>query len=297
MKELRKIIVVISAVIIIFSAISFFSIEKGYVKKIGKQFYKQYKMVSIDDCKLAVRDYGKGKPIIIIESGLACTKDMYLTLQYDLLKKYRVISYDHAGIGDSTPSEHPRTLPYYVGELRQMLRKEHAEPPYILIGHSLGGHIIRYYAYLYPDEVLGLVFIDHPHEDWFEYIRDNWTKDENEEYFKFWTKDNLYYKGTAQQELLSYEENCNMIKGIKIPLNTPALMFTGYNFPHFRKNDIEKEREDMNAWVKMQFSIIKDLAKKKQIVDWDAGHYFHNDKPELVYTEISKFVDGIITHK
>ena len=38
-------------------------------------------------------------------------------------------------------------------------------PPYILAGHSFGGHNMRAFANLFPDETAGLVLVDSPHEE------------------------------------------------------------------------------------------------------------------------------------
>ena len=66
------------------------------------------------------------------------------------------------------------------------MRRKNIHPPLILVGHSSGGHTIRYYTHLYPEEVAGLVFIDMPHEDWLNHIRENWSQEEINDYFPFW---------------------------------------------------------------------------------------------------------------
>lgn len=52
-------------------------------------------------------------------------------------------------------------------ELHILLTQAGIEPPYILAGHSFGGLVIRTYASLYPDEVVGLVLIDAAHPNQF----------------------------------------------------------------------------------------------------------------------------------
>ena len=41
-----------------------------------------------------------------------------------------------------------------------MLHRAGFKPPFILVGHSFGGLVMRRYALLYPDEVAGVVLID-----------------------------------------------------------------------------------------------------------------------------------------
>jgi pimeloyl-ACP methyl ester carboxylesterase len=50
-------------------------------------------------------------------------------------------------------------------ELRTLLKNAGVKPPYILVGHSVGGLILRVYAEQYPDDVAGAVLMDSTHED------------------------------------------------------------------------------------------------------------------------------------
>lgn len=256
----------------------------------GQRLFHISERVALDGYTLSVRDYGEGEPALIIEGGLACTKDLYTGLQYDLSRKTRVISYDHAGIGESTRSNSPRTLPHYVEELRALLEHEKVAPPYILLGHSLGGHIIRYFAHLHPEEVAGLIFVEHPHEDWFKYIRATWPEQDLDKYFLWWKPEGSAYKGTALEELLAYEENCDLVRGIHPPPGIPTLMFTGSADSHYQPGALDRDRR---VWTKMQASLIEGVHDKKHIVDWETGHVPHRQKPELFAHEIGLFIDKL----
>ena len=218
-------------------------------------------------------------------------------MQYGIAKKTRVIAYDHAGIGDSTISSNPRTLPYYVQELRSLIEHKNLTPPYILIGHSLGGHIIRYYTFQYPDEVAGLIFLDHPHEDWFRYIRENWSAEEQEQYFKRWDPEitNPKLQG-GKIEALQYDNNNDLIRGKKIPADIPVLMFTGRNLLHFRKHEAGIA-EDTRAWTDMQTSLLVGVNNARHVVDIELEHFPHNTKPEMVLKEVNLFIDAIMEQR
>jgi pimeloyl-ACP methyl ester carboxylesterase len=79
----------------------------------------------------------------------------------------QVCSYDRAGLSWSEPTPAARSIDTLVGELRLLLEHTGVPPPYVLVGHSFGGLIIRAYARSHPTEVAGLVFVDplHP-EEW-----------------------------------------------------------------------------------------------------------------------------------
>jgi len=262
----------------------------------GKALLRITELVPLGSYSLSVRDYGKGEPTVIIEAGLAVKKLSYYDLQYEIAKKTRVIAYDHAGIGDSTVSPNPRTLPYYVQELRTLLKHKNITPPYILIGHSLGGHIIRYYTYQYPDEVAGLIFLDHPHEDWFRYVRENWSAEEKEQYFKQWDPEITSPDQVGLIEATQYDNNNDLIRGKKIPADIPVLMFTGRNLGHFRKHEAGIA-EDTRWWTDAQSSLLDDVNNAKHVVDVELEHFPHKTKPEMVQKEVNLFIDAIIEQR
>jgi len=77
----------------------------------------------------------------------------------------RACSYDRAGLAWSDPGPTPRTMLQDAYELHALLRAARVKPPYVLVGHSVGGLIARVYAERYPKEAAGMVLVDPTHED------------------------------------------------------------------------------------------------------------------------------------
>jgi pimeloyl-ACP methyl ester carboxylesterase len=100
-------------------------------------------------------------PTIVFESGLgtAGTHDWARVLPL-LPQDLRVIRYDRPGLGGSADDGESPTTRHIAAVLHAALAAAGSAPPYILVGHSLGGTRIRMFAGLYPDEVAGLVFVD-----------------------------------------------------------------------------------------------------------------------------------------
>jgi pimeloyl-ACP methyl ester carboxylesterase len=261
-----------------------------------RRWRAQIQEVPLAGASVAYRDIGHGSPSVVIINGMSCTMGGYHELQDALAGTTRVLNYDRPGLGESGANSEPRTLDVIDKDLKNLLELLKVPPPYVMIGHSLGGHIIRYYAHKHPGEVTAFVFLDAPHEDWFRYIRSTWAKDEVEEYFKWWSLPSDEYQGAALEEKLTYEKNCDLIRGIGVPPNVHTLMFTGNNYGHFRKTSPGRE-EDRKKWAEMQASVLTGVKDGKQIVDFGAGHMFHKDRPKLVADELKKLIERLRTEK
>ena len=69
-------------------------------------------------------------------------------------------SYDRAGFGWSEPGPLPRTAGRIAIELHELLGRARIASPYLLVGHSFGGLVMRLLAARHPDEIAGLVLIE-----------------------------------------------------------------------------------------------------------------------------------------
>ena len=108
---------------------------------------------------------GQGRPAVILDHGIGGSSRDWRHVQRGLAATTRVCSYDRAGYGHSDPGPEPRTSSRIASELRTLLVRAEMPPPYILAGHSFGGHNMRAFANLFPDETAGLVLVDSPHEE------------------------------------------------------------------------------------------------------------------------------------
>jgi pimeloyl-ACP methyl ester carboxylesterase len=78
----------------------------------------------------------------------------------------RVCTYDRAGFAWSDRGPAINTVEQTMDDLHLLLRQASIAPPYVLVGHSIGGMLVRAYQRRYPQEVVGLVLVDAtPEED------------------------------------------------------------------------------------------------------------------------------------
>jgi pimeloyl-ACP methyl ester carboxylesterase len=133
-----------------------------------KQFPPRGQLIDIGGWRLHL--YGKGNesiggPAIILEAGIGSFSFDWDLVQSRVSSFAKVYSYDRAGSAWSDLWPRPHTMHQAVYELHTLLHKAQIPAPYILVGASYGGRLVRLYAQLYPAEVAGMVLVDSPPED------------------------------------------------------------------------------------------------------------------------------------
>jgi pimeloyl-ACP methyl ester carboxylesterase len=124
-------------------------------------------LVDIGGRRLHLMCKGAGAPTVILEESGLGTYRSWDAVQSALAPTMRVCSYDRAGNGFSEPGPPPRDARHLADDLSALLRVAKLEPPYILVGHSAGGLVVRLWAAEHPDQVKGLVLVDTAPEELF----------------------------------------------------------------------------------------------------------------------------------
>jgi pimeloyl-ACP methyl ester carboxylesterase len=106
---------------------------------------------------------GDRGPIVVFESGLGTDSSVWRAIVGPISEFAQVVCYDRAGLGQSKPLATPGraiTARSVTDALDQLLARAGLRPPFILVGHSLGGLYVQMFARRHPDEVGGLVLLD-----------------------------------------------------------------------------------------------------------------------------------------
>ena len=106
---------------------------------------------------------GKG-PTVLLEAGGGGSAAEWATVREQLGPAVRTCAYDRAGVGRSERGPEPRTMHQEVFELHALLGATKEAPPYVMVGQSIGGLLVRLYADAYPADVAGVVLVDPTHE-------------------------------------------------------------------------------------------------------------------------------------
>ncbi len=145
-------------------------------------------LVDIGGRSLYLECRGQGAPTVVLEAGYRSPATVWSDdlVQPDAPRQMvfggvaafsRVCLYERPGAGTvlndvlvpsrSDPVPQPRMMSDMVADLHALLQAASVPGPYVLVGHSLGGALVRLYEAAYPDEVVGMVLVDAGHEDLF----------------------------------------------------------------------------------------------------------------------------------
>lgn len=102
---------------------------------------------------------GEGSPTVVLEAGSGSDSATWSAVHDDVAAITRTCAYDRAGRGRSDPIER-HTLSHAAAELRALLAAADEAPPFVMVGHSLGGAFVRVFASENREEVEGLVLVD-----------------------------------------------------------------------------------------------------------------------------------------
>lgn len=122
-------------------------------------------LLEIGGQRLHLNCTGSGAPTVLLESGTGDVSVIWSLVQPGVSAFTRVCSYDRGGYAWSDPGTQPRTFAQLALELHTALGRLHVGPPYVLVGQSYGGLVIRGFAARYRSEVSGMVMVDAVHED------------------------------------------------------------------------------------------------------------------------------------
>lgn len=112
---------------------------------------------------LAASAHAGAAPTVVLQAGLGDGQSAWRPILRELAARGPVFAFDRPGYGDQAAVDGPRDPCTIAREQHALLEKNGIAPPYLLVGHSLGGLYQYVFARLYPNEVAGMVLLDPTH--------------------------------------------------------------------------------------------------------------------------------------
>jgi pimeloyl-ACP methyl ester carboxylesterase len=274
------------------------------------------RLINVGGLKMHIDCTGQGSPAVILESGLGDSYVSWRKVQPQIAKFTRVCSYDRAGLGFSDSSSRPRTSRVIAEELHALVRAADLAPPYVLVGHSMGGFDVRLFASLYRSDVAGMVLVDSSHPDQenrfppeLKNMEGSWLREaEFLEYTMTFGIPRLLdlcetdpLPRTAECNFHSARENVAELKAFaESAAQTAAAGSLGdlplavvSHDPDRPSSDLPADlaRPTNDAWEKMQEELAHLSSKGTQAIAKNSGHYIQIDRPDMVIDAVHSVVE------
>ncbi len=244
------------------------------------------RITDVDGHKLEYATAGAGRPaIVFINGGGPADMDSWRKVYPETNRISTVFAYNRFGDGNSDKVNAPQTGANIVATLRELLRGTGLNPPYVLVGHSLGGLYANLFARLHPDEVAGVVLVDSSHPDQGEMMRGASQgvilSVINAVFQKFYAAINP----TKYSETTSFDETASQLKKAGPFPDIPLIVITAGKRPSLASEEVIRMIKNH------QRSLVAMSAQGKQIIAEKSSHYVQNDQPEIVIQAIHEVVD------
>lgn len=224
------------------------------------------------DVEIATAGSG-GAATVVFEAGLGDDWTSWDTVANQVAQHTRIFAYSRPGYGASSPATTPRNARQIVEELRALLAHEGYRPPYVLVGHSMGGTYMELFAKAYPDEVTGAVLVDPRHRDFLATC-------EAAGLDSCGIPDHLLATQAASEiaEYQAFALASDEIRGAGTFGAYPVRVLTATDHP------VSPAREEL--WATMLGELAAEASNGEQIMVPGAGHYIQLDRPAVVVQAI-----------
>ena len=167
----KRIAIGLGALVVL--AIVFGSVTEVILRaRAARKYPAPGRLVDIGGRRIQLDCRGTASPTVVLESGLDNLGSVSWALVHDsIATTTRTCAYSRAGIMWSDAASGAFDSKRVAEDLHSALTKAGERPPFVVVGHSLGGPYALNFTGLYPTDVAGLVFVDASHPDQLERLR------------------------------------------------------------------------------------------------------------------------------
>lgn len=234
--------------------------------------------IDLGGYRIYTKTQGKSGSSIVFLSGLGDELGTWSIIQNELGRDYRTLSYDRAGVGLSTKAGHQSTGLDLALELKNLLAKSDLKPPYLLVGHSIGGLYARIFAGNYPHLVSGMVLLDYTLEDKILALKEVDLGGMTPEQLLKQIAGEMKLEDGSKQELISSLKTAEQVKASNLP-SYPVTVITAL------KPSPEETLEEIQMKSLLHRQFASSILDSKH-VQVQSSHHIHIDQPELIIAEI-----------
>ena len=223
----------------------------------------------------------RSAPTVVLEAGFGNGVASWSPVQPAIAEFTTVVSYDRAGSGQSEPGPTPRSAKQIARELHRGLQKAGFKPPYVLVGHSLGGPFVRVFASTYPNEVVGMVLIDPSQEAFYEWTKAHAAPDPDDHAAEL-----ARLPRGPRDEYAAIGVTYGQARAATVPRGIPVTLLTP-------NRDLSIPADARAAWSEKQREWIGQVSGATYRLAEKSGHFIQAQEPDLVVDAIRRVVDHV----
>lgn len=246
--------------------------------------------------------HGSGSPTVIFEAGLRSRGDIWNWARDGtgvlprITPSTRACYYDRPGtlahfpnVSRSDPVPMPRSTGEVVTDLHTLLDAAGVPGPYVMVGASTGGLIVRQYASLYPAEVSGLVLVDAISESMESLMKPKQFARYNAYYLQSPSEDASQYKDL---EAIDFHRSFAEMRPLRrTPRRLPVFVLSA-NYGFSPPTGVWRRFSELvnRTWKRSQLYLARLHPKTRRVVAFGSGHQIHVNRPSLVARFVLRMV-------
>jgi pimeloyl-ACP methyl ester carboxylesterase len=261
-------------------------------------------LVDVGGRNLWFQCVGYGTPTVILEAGGPDDSSVWFKVQSNGDQGYRVCSYDRANLGLSDEAPKPRTFVEMARDLHTLLVNARIDGPYILVGHSMGGSLVRVFRAVYPEEVVGLVLVDSAHPDMGPRLLAGLPQKSlfESKAIRIWRKYLAYQSDATGQEQANREGVDFLVSNEQVRVSQPlgdlplvviSRSPANHEWPGMPTLPAETMFALLQIWQDLQSEMVGLSSNSTQMIATHASHMIPTEEPKLVIEAIRNLVSEV----
>ncbi len=245
-------------------------------------FRSSGQQVDIGGRDLFLRCQGTGSPTVILEHGLGSDAASWRTVQEGLADQTKVCVTSRAGMtfSDPIPGDDIRTAQDAVDDLVNVLDIANTPGPYVLVGHSFGGYVVRLFADQHPDDVVAMVLVDSSHEDQTQRQTQRLEQLLSPEAWAELVRP----PDSANPERMGIEASGVQVGATRPLGDLPLTVLEAGGQDPGNRDDVQQGMAEL--WSSLQGELGALSTNSSHIVVPDSGHFIQIDQPDVVIDAI-----------
>jgi pimeloyl-ACP methyl ester carboxylesterase len=233
---------------------------------------------------------GRAEPLVIFETGLLAESSAWQAVFDSTAGFASVVRYDRAGRGLSDSAPLPRTIQDLANDLFRLLQAAKLSTPWLLVGQSIGGWVVRCFAAAHPAETAGLVLVDPTHPDQFTTMSAllppaaAGESPSLQRFRSFWSEG--YRHPEQNREGIDFPASITAMQDFQLPPGLPVTVLTSGTNLNEMEAPPELRQRLHAAWVGLHASLVPPPPMGRHTILPESGHFIQRDDPRAVMQAI-----------